>query len=83
MYVRQERKTYAYKTTIDIDIKNVNTFDERKTPQIHNGSQYMKLEEYYFIESNIFPNVFLNTCKDNANEAITIQCKIKNDKKGM
>ena len=43
MYVRQERKTYAYKTTIDIDIKNVNTFDERKTPQIHNGSQYMKL----------------------------------------
>ena len=84
MYVWQEWKTDAYKTTIDIDIKNVNTFDERKnTTKTQWKAIYEVIEEYYFIKSNIFPKEILNKCKDNANEEITIQCEIKNNKNRM
>ena len=71
MYVRQESKTDAYKTTMDIDIKHFNTIDKRKiTTKTQWKAIYEIIKEQYFIESNIFPKQFVNKCKDNANEAI-------------
>ena len=84
MYVRQEINNDAYKTAMDIDIKTFNTFNERKnTTKTKWKAINEVIEETYFIESNIFPIASVNKCKDNENEAITIQCEIKYNKKRM
>ena len=56
-----------------IDIENINTFEKRnKLYTTQWRTIYEFIEEDYFTESDIFFQIFLLKCKDNANEAINI-----------
>ena len=56
-----------------IDIENINTFENiNKVYTTQWRTIYIVIEPEFFSESDIFPDVFLKKCKDNANGAINI-----------
>ena len=68
---------------MNIDIENINTFENRNKVYTNQWRTiYEVIEEYYFTESDIFPDD-LKKWKDNANEDINIPIEVKNNTKIM
>ena len=65
---------------MDIDIDKINTFEKRnKANAIKWRPIYEVIDEYYFIDSKIFSDAFMQQCKDNANYAQFIPLEMKNN----
>ena len=80
--IRKERKTKAYKETMIQNIKNIDTYETRKT--VHTTKWrpiYEVIYEAYIEYSKLFPEDFIRDCKNNSNEARDIPHDVKKHKK--
>ena len=69
---------------MDIDIDNIKTYEIRKKVKtIKWRPIYEVIDEAYFMESKILSDAFMPQCKDNANDAQSIQLETKNKIKRM
>ena len=62
-----------------IDVKNINIIEKRHKLYIRQLRTIHEVIQQFFDETDIFPDDFINHCKNNSNEAhnISIEVKIK------
>ena len=75
---KEEQNTQAYKDTMNIDIENINTFENRnKVYTTQWRTIYEVIEPVFFKKYDTFPDDFMIKCIDNANEYINIPIEAK------
>ena len=63
---------------MDIDIENINTFENRNKVYTSQQNKICKVIEPYILKkSDTFPDDFMKKCRDNAKEAIGIPMEFK------
>ena len=73
-------KDKKYKVTLNIDIENIVRIENiHNRPKRHWSTIYKVIQQEFFDENDIFPEVFLKHFKSNANVPFNISTNVKNN----
>ena len=77
IYIKDERNTRAYLKTMNIDIENINTFENRNKVYTTQWRKIYEFIEPEFLREIVFFRWFFEKCKDNANESHFLPLEVK------
>ena len=81
---KEEHKTEAYQETMNSDIENINKIENsHKQYTKQRNTIYKIIQQEFFDETDIFPDIYFKHCKNIVNEAHNISIDVKNNKRQM